>query len=97
MEKMNINITTEYIKLDQLLKFSALAESGAMAKDMIFDGIVSVNGEVCTMRGKKIRPGDKVTVEFEDATVEVEVGTGENKYFRGGIYFLTRQKSQSKV
>ena len=54
MEKMNINITTEYIKLDQLLKFSALAESGAMAKDMIFDGIVSVNGEVCTMRGKKI-------------------------------------------
>ena len=58
MEKMNINITTEYIKLDQLLKFSALAESGAMAKDMIFDGIVSVNGEVCTMRGKKIRPGD---------------------------------------
>ena len=74
MEKMNINITTEYIKLDQLLKFSALAESGAMAKDMIFDGIVSVNGEVCTMRGKKIRPGDKVTVECEDATVEVEVG-----------------------
>ena len=74
MEKMNINITTEYIKLDQLLKFSALAESGAMAKDMIFDGIVSVIGEVCTMRGKKIRPGDKVTVEVEDATVEVEVG-----------------------
>ena len=74
MEKMNINITTEYIKLDQLLKFYALAESGAMAKDMIFDGIVSVNDEVCTMRGKKIHPGDKVTVEFEDATVEVEVG-----------------------
>ena len=74
MEKMNINITTEYIKLDQLLKFSALAESGAMAKDMIFDEIVSVNGEVCTMRGKKIRTGDIVTVEFEDATVEIEVG-----------------------
>ena len=79
MKKMNINITTEYIKLDQLLKFSALAESGAMAKDMIFDGIVSVNGEVCTMRGKKIRPGDKVTVEFEDATVEVGIN----------VYFLT--------
>lgn len=75
MEKMNINITTEYIKLDQLLKiFRTCRKSGAMAKDMIFDGIVSVNGEVCTMRGKKIRPGDKVTVEFEDATVEVEVG-----------------------
>ena len=76
MEKIKIDITTEYIKLDQLLKFSALAESGAMAKDMILDGIVSVNSEVCTMRGKKIREGDIVTVEFEDATVEVEVGAG---------------------
>lgn len=74
MENMSISITTEYIKLDQLLKFSALAESGAMAKDMILDGIVSVNGEVCEMRGKKIRAGDTVTVEFEDATVKIEVG-----------------------
>ena len=69
-----IQITTEYIKLDQLLKFSALAESGSMAKDMILDGIVSVNGELCEMRGKKIRAGDSVTVEFEDATVIIEVG-----------------------
>ncbi len=74
MENMNINITTEYIKLDQLLKFSALAESGAMAKDMILDGIVAVNGETCEMRGKKIRAGDTVTVEFEDATVNIKVG-----------------------
>lgn len=73
MEKMNIGITTEYIKLDQLLKFSSLAESGAMAKDMILDGIVSVNGEACDMRGKKIRAGDNVTVEFEDETVSIEV------------------------
>ena len=73
MEKMTIPITTEYIKLDQLLKFSALAEHGAMAKEMILDEIVSVNGEVCTMRGKKIRAGDIVTVEFEDATVEITV------------------------
>ena len=69
MEKMNINITTEYIKLDQLLKFSALAESGAMAKDMIFDGIVSVNGEVCTMRGKKIRPGEPLAVESAESLI----------------------------
>ncbi len=73
MEKMNITIKTEYIKLDQLLKFSALAESGSMAKEMITDGIVSVNGETCMMRGKKIRAGDTVTVDFEDGTVEVEV------------------------
>lgn len=74
MEKMNININTEYIKLDQLLKFSALAESGAIAKDMIQCGIVSLNGEKCLMRGKKIRPGDKVTIEFEDGTIEITVG-----------------------
>lgn len=74
MEKININITTEYIKLDQLLKFSGLAEHGAMAKDMILDEIVSVNNEICTMRGKKIRAGDVVTVEFDDATVQITVG-----------------------
>lgn len=74
MENMTINITTEYIKLDQLLKFSALAESGAMAKDMILDGIVAVNGETCEMRGKKIRAGDTVIVEFEDAVVNIKVG-----------------------
>ncbi len=74
METMNINITTEYIKLDQLLKFSALAENGAMAKDMILDKIVSVNSEICEMRGKKIRPGDTVTVEFDDAVVDIKVG-----------------------
>lgn len=74
MENITINITTEYIKLDQLLKFSALAESGAMAKDMILDGIVAVNGETCEMRGKKIRAGDTVTVEFEDAVVNIKVG-----------------------
>lgn len=74
MEKINIDIKTEFIKLDQLLKFSALAESGADAKDMILSEMVSVNGSLCTMRGKKIRPGDTVTVEFEDADVEIEVG-----------------------
>ena len=76
MEKITIPITTEYIKLDQLLKFSGLAEHGAMAKEMILDEIVSVNGEICTMRGKKIRGGDIVTVEFEDETAEITVEGG---------------------
>ena len=76
MEKMTIPITTEYIKLDQLLKFSGLAEHGAMAKEMILDEIVSVNGEICIMRGKKIRGGDVVTVEFEDGTAEITVEGG---------------------
>lgn len=70
---MNIKIETEFIKLDQLLKFSAAAPTGGVAKEMIADGIVSVNGEICTMRGKKIRSGDTVTVEFEDETEEIRV------------------------
>lgn len=74
MQKLDININTEYIKLDQLLKFSGLAENGADAKAMVQEGIVSFNGELCEMRGKKVRPGDKVTVEFEDETVEIAIG-----------------------
>lgn len=73
MEKIETTITTEFIKLDQLLKYAGLAYSGAEAKDMIINGIVSVNGELCTMRGKKIRTGDKVTVDFEDDMAEIEV------------------------
>ena len=69
----NVKITTEYIKLDQLLKFAGIAENGAMAKEMILDGIVSVNNEVCTMRGKKLRPGDRVCVNFEDELCEINV------------------------
>ncbi|MBQ7976737.1 MAG: RNA-binding S4 domain-containing protein, partial [Clostridia bacterium] len=65
---IELSITGEFIKLDQLLKFANVAESGGMAKEMILDEIVSVNGEICTMRGKKIRSGDIVTVEFEDGT-----------------------------
>ncbi len=61
-----INITTDFIKLDQLLKFAGVAKTGGDAKDMILAGIVEVNGSVCAMRGKKLRPGDKVTVRFED-------------------------------
>ena len=54
-----INITTEFIKLDSLLKFAGLVDTGGEAKELIQNGEVLVNGEVCTMRGKKIRSGDK--------------------------------------
>lgn len=67
---MVIDIYTEYIKLDQLLKFSGAAETGGHAKDIIFAGLVSVNGEMCTMRGKKIREGDVVTIDFGDGDTE---------------------------
>jgi len=61
MEK--IQITTEFIKLDAFLKFTSSVGSGGEAKTVIADGMVKVNGEVCTMRGKKLRPGDKVTFD----------------------------------
>lgn len=64
-----IEITTEYIKLQDLLKLAGLTYTGGEAKVMVQEGLVSVNGEVCTMRGRKIRPGD--TVEFEGKTLEV--------------------------
>ena len=65
-----IKITTEFIKLDALLKFASLAGSGGEAKMLIQDEQVLVNGEVCTMRGKKIRPGEPVTATGGDeATV----------------------------
>ena len=54
-----ITITTEYIKLQDLLKFAAAVETGGEAKECIQGGEVKVNGEVCTMRGKKLRPGDR--------------------------------------
>lgn len=62
-EVINIKIKTEFIKLDSLLKFSGIAETGGFAKDFIINEEVTVNGEICTMRGKKIRPGDVVCFE----------------------------------
>ncbi len=63
MAENTVKITTEFIKLDALLKFASMVGSGGEAKMLIQDGNVRVNGEVCTMRGKKIRPGDIVAVE----------------------------------
>lgn len=73
MTEQTVAITTEYIKLDQLLKFSGLAYSGSEAKDMILSEMVEIDGEICTMRGKKMRPGDSCKVYFEDETVTVKV------------------------
>ena len=60
MKEKTVPITTEFIKLDALLKFAGVTETGGEAKQAIQDGEVQVNGEVCTMRGKKLRPGDRV-------------------------------------
>ncbi|MBR3760638.1 MAG: RNA-binding S4 domain-containing protein [Ruminococcus sp.] len=65
-----IKINTEFIKLDALLKFASLVGSGGEAKALIQEGCVLVNGEVCTMRGKKIRSGDTVSLDGQEVTVE---------------------------
>ena len=62
-------IQTEFIKLQDLLKFANLVSSGGEAKECVQTGQVQVNGEVCTMRGKKIRPGDTVSFAGQKLTV----------------------------
>ena len=61
-----ILIHTEFIKLDALLKYAGLCETGGEAKELVQNGAVKVNGEVCTMRGKKLRPGDRVSFQGLD-------------------------------
>lgn len=60
-----IKITTEFIKLDQLMKYASMVQTGGEAKALIAQGLVLVNGEICTQRGKKIRPGDEVMFDGE--------------------------------
>ena len=67
-----ITIHTPFIKLDALLKFTALAGTGGEAKNVISDGLVGVNGETCLQRGKKIYPGDIVSFCGEEILVEGE-------------------------
>lgn len=64
-----IEIREDFIKLDSMMKFASLVASGGEAKRAIADGLVFVNGEVCLMRGKKIRPGDVVSFCGQDYTV----------------------------
>ena len=65
----DITITTEFIKLQDLLKLANAVGTGGEAKIVIQNGDVLVNGEVCTMRGKKIRPDDTVAYDGEELTV----------------------------
>ena len=68
-------IHTEFIKLQDALKFANVVYSGGEAKAMIQDGLVSVNGEVCTMRGKKLHPGDIFT--FQNQTYRITTHEAE--------------------
>lgn len=73
METEHVKIHTEFIKLQDLLKFAGAVETGGDAKLIIQEGRVAVNGEVCTMRGKKCRAGDVVELDGQS----IEVGQGQ--------------------
>ena len=64
-----MTITTEYIKLQDLLKLANVVETGGEAKELVQGGAVKVNGEVCTMRGKKCRAGDVIELDGQSVTV----------------------------
>ena len=70
MQTFRLRAGDEFIRLGQVLKASAIAESGADAKDMIQSGIVSVNGENETRRGRKLYPGDTVFVNGEELQIQ---------------------------
>lgn len=71
MIEREIQITTEFIKLDQFLKFAGIAETGGHSKEIVAEGVVFVNGEICLQRGKKLRPGD--VVELDDYRLTIRV------------------------
>ena len=66
-----VKIDTEFIRLDDLLKITGIAATGGQAKIMIQSGLILVNGEVCPMRGKKLRDGDTVTVPHEKREIRI--------------------------
>ncbi len=75
MEKAEkVFIATPFIRLDQFIKWAGLTDTGGRAKEIIAEGSVTVNGEKCTLRGRKIFPGDIVNVEG----CILEVCVGEN-------------------
>ncbi|MBD5133388.1 MAG: RNA-binding S4 domain-containing protein [Clostridiales bacterium] len=63
MGEEHVKISTEFIRLDALLKFAGAVETGGEAKLAIQDGEVKVNGETCSMRGRKLRPGDRAELD----------------------------------
>lgn len=71
MSKQSFTLTAEFIRLDDLLKLTGCTMTGGQAKLMIQSGQVFLDGEVCLMRGKKLRGGEKVTVPSENEEITV--------------------------
>ncbi|MFH1531527.1 MAG: RNA-binding S4 domain-containing protein [Pseudomonadota bacterium] len=69
--KIPVALTTEFIKLDTLLKLAGVTDSGGQAKHLILEGLVRLNGEVVLQRGRKVRPGDVVDLSDPAARIIV--------------------------
>ncbi len=70
MKTITKTIRDEFIKLDSLIKLAGLVDTGGIAKEVVQGGKVKVNGEICLMRGKKIRPGDVIVYNNTEIKVE---------------------------
>ena len=73
MRSETVKIETEFIKLQDLLKFAGAVETGGEAKLLIQGGEVKVNGEVETRRGRKLRPGDSFSFDGREYTINAEL------------------------
>ena len=74
IERSTVQIHTDYIKLDSLLKYAGITETGGEAKELVLSGAVSLNGDVCLERGKKVRAGDTVKINSgKNNSAEIEV------------------------
>ena len=69
LSEVPVYISTEFIKLESAMKLANILPTGGAAKQEIQDGLVQVNGEVCTMRGKKLYPGDRFAYEDQVYTI----------------------------
>lgn len=70
--EIEVKIRSEYIKLDSLLKYAGVVETGGIGKEIILEERIKVNGEICTMRGKKIRQGDRVQIDEIQSEIVVK-------------------------
>ena len=71
-KQIKVSIKTDYIKLDSLLKYAGLTETGGIAKEIIAEERIKFNGEVCTIRGKKVRKGHRIQIDEISTEIVVE-------------------------